>query len=430
MVIAIVVYKFELNQTDSGEIEPQFKIIASAKNEEYKSLDINQIINVDDQYGLFFSHTTGLSFKKKDDKEVKTQNFSLGRLKNSPYKVISFFHQEIDDSQYLCISYFKTDDEIELYEGIIHTFAEKLKTIFSKMMKGNYKDRQFLNQIESEMQKEIKFTLFQIDRLANLAKIQKIGLIFSSPERIRTLECLREGPISRRKLSFELEKIKDNPNLDVILNPFLELNIVRRDWAKGTHNMKTGEVTGEGEYLFLVKDIALIRKPPSGLADMKKNAYVGDIFAKIVSEYYDKYNPFDNLLEESKKLAKFLLDPDIFDFLGLLSKNVYPLSKMPKILSDFVSLDAVIHQLIDAEIIKTVEDKETRPWVCLLSEITPLVVFPEYLVLKIQARNKKAKAEPKTKMEAESATEEPLTGEIVQKALNLLEMTYNEKIEF
>jgi len=427
MVIAIVVYKFELNQTENGEIEPQFKIIASSKNDDYKSLDITQIINVDDQYGLFFNHTTGLSFKKKD---AQAQNFFIGRLKQSPYKVISFFHQEMDDSQYLCISYFKTDEEVELYEGIIHTFAEKLKGIFAKMMKGNFKDRHFLNQIESEMQKEIKFTLFQIDRLANLAKIQKIGLIFSSPERVRALECLREGPVSRRKLSFEMEKIKDNPNLDIILNPFLELNIVRRDWAKGTHNMKTGMVTGEGEYLFLVKDIALIRKPPSGLPDMKKNQYIGDVFAKVISEYYDKYNPFDNLLEESKKLAKFLLDPDIFDMLALLSKNVYPLSKMPKILSDFVSLDAVIHQLVDVEIVKTLEDKEGRPWICLLSEITPLVVFPEYLVLKIQERSKKAKEAPKASLEAESATEEPLTGEIVQKALNLLEMTYNEKIEF
>ena len=148
-----------------------------------------------------------------------------------------------------------------------------------------------------------------MERLSNLSKLQKVGLIFSTPERVRTLELLREGPISRKSLTNELEKIKDNPNIDLILTPFLELNLVRRDWARETHDKKQGIILGEGEYLFLVKDIALIRKiPPIIVEQMQKNQLIGQEYQKIITEFYDHYDPFGNLIEESKILAKFLLE--------------------------------------------------------------------------------------------------------------------------
>jgi hypothetical protein len=293
-------------------------------------------------------------------------------------------------------------------------------------MKGNFKDQIFVNKIEDKLRKEIKFAIFQMEKLSNLSKLQKVGLIFSSPERIKTLELLREGPISRKVLTNELEKIKDNPNLDLIISPFLELNLVRRDWARGTHDQKQGFIIGEGEYLFLVKDIALIRKIPTQVMEqMKKNEHIGAEFEKIVTQFYGTYDPFDNLLEESKTLGKFLLDPDVFDLLSLLRTQVYPLAKMPKIMSDFANFDSIIAKLLEDHILVSIKDAEGREWVCMLSDITPLVVFPEYILGKIKTR-----VEIKPELQNEESMEKYLTQEVARKGLDLLEATYSEKLEF
>ena len=161
------------------------------------------------------------------------KNFFNGRLKETPYKVISYYHQEMDESQYLIITFFKLDEEVELFEPTVQLLTSKLGNVFEEMMKGNFKDPVFINKIENSFQSEIKFAIFQMERLSNLSKLQKVGLIFSTPERVRTLELLREGPISRKSLTNELEKIKDNPNINLILTPFLELNLVRSRLGAG-----------------------------------------------------------------------------------------------------------------------------------------------------------------------------------------------------
>ena len=81
-----------------------------------------------------------------------------------------------------------------------------------------------------------------MERLSNLSKLQKVGLIFSTPERVRTLELLREGPISRKSLTNELEKIKDNPNINLILTPFLELNLVYVATGRGERMIRSKEL--------------------------------------------------------------------------------------------------------------------------------------------------------------------------------------------
>ena len=79
----------------------------------------------------------------------------------------------------------------------------------------------------------MKFAIFHVERLADLEKLQQIGLIYKSEERIEILKILREYPRSRVELKKELRKKFPNINLDVMLEPFINLNLVRRDWIKG-----------------------------------------------------------------------------------------------------------------------------------------------------------------------------------------------------
>ncbi len=419
MVVGVVVYKFEMNTTSSGDIEPEFKVVVSQFSEEKRENDDSDLITIDDQYGLFFNHTTGSSFKKVDE---HSKNLFVGRLKETPYKIISHYHQEMDESQYLIVTFFELDEDLGLHEKVVNKMLENFESIFSEKMQGNLKDIRFVNSINRKMKKEISYAIFQMDRLSNMEKIQKAALIFASETRLKVLEMLRKGPISRIVLREQIELIKQNPNLDLILKPFLELNLVRRDWAKGYRDRNLGMMVGEGEYLFLIKDIALARKIPKKIyEDMRQNPRIGEKYLDYVNTFYSDYDPFQNLLEESKKLAPLLLEPDVYDFMELLKTSTYPLVKIPKITSEFVEVESVLDTLQEVGVVKILEDDQERKWVCLIAEIVPLVTFPEFLVGNI--------------VELLQSSEDSthiyfLTEEIAETGLNLLETTYNETVEF
>ncbi|MHA1720393.1 MAG: hypothetical protein ACTSWX_05705 [Promethearchaeota archaeon] len=421
MVITITIYQFELNQDETGDIEPEFRNLISEMPETGKEKpNLNDLISENDKYRLFYNHTTGLDFKKR---ERMIKNFILGRLKESPYKVLSYYHHEVDETQYLILALFALDEDVELYEGVFYMMCEKLSKIFNDLAKSS-KSAQILRETESKMLNQVKFALFQIERLSNLTKIQKIALIFSNYERIMTLKLLKEGPISRIKLRSLIDRVKKNPNMDIILKPFLEMNIVRRDWARGVHSKDTGRVHGEGEYLFLLKDISLIRVPPKELiVEMKKHEISKQYFDELY-DYYSKYDPFNDLYAESEKLAKIILDPDIFDLLALLNTKAYPVKKLPNVLSNFAQLDDVLKTLLDVGIVKLIKDKEGRNWICVMAEISFLSTFPEYLLPKIKDRSSL-----RWGAIDENSLVSPITKEIAQIALELLESTYYEKIE-
>ncbi|QEE17319.1 hypothetical protein DSAG12_03152 [Promethearchaeum syntrophicum] len=422
MVVTITIFQFELNQDETGDIEPEFKNLVSempGTGTEKEKIDLNDLITENDKYRLFYNHTTGLDFKKR---ERMIKNFILGRLKETPYRVLSYYHHSIDESQYLILALFALDDDVELYEGVFYQMCEKLGKIFNKLAKSS-KTAQVLREVEREMLNQVKFALFQIERLSNLTKIQKIALIFSSYERMMTLKLLKEGPLSRIKLRSLIDRVKKNPNMDIILKPFLEMNIVRRDWARGVHSKDTGRVHGEGEYLFLLKDLSLIRIPPKELmADMKKHEIHKQYFEEL-NNYYATYDPFTDLYGESEKLAKIILDPDIFDLLALLNTKAYPVKKLPNVLSNFAQLDDVLKKLLEVGIVKLIKDGEGRNWICVMAEISFLSTFPEFLLPKIKDRSSL-----RWGAIDETSLVSPITKEIAQIALELLENTYWEKV--
>ena len=69
-------------------------------------------------------------------------------------------------------------------------------------------------------------------------------------------------------------------------------------------------------------------------------------------------------------------------------------------------------------IITTVKDKSNKTWVILLTEIKPLIIFPEYLLLKLK------------ELYMSENEEKKISYEIAKKALELLEVTYQEKVKF
>ena len=417
MIQGILTFQFKINQKETGEIEPEFAPIQLImRDEDLEEDDFSALLSQNDIFAIFYQHTTGLFGVK-----YSYNNFYTGRLKESPYQVISYFKQVADGTQYLAISIFGLDDEIEIFEHLINDMGSRLDTIFDKLTRAkNSKQLSLIENISIRLQNELKFTIFQIDRLSNLDKLQKIALIYNSSERLKILEVLREHPISKGELKKILEGMSATVNVDILLQPFLELNIIRRDWIKGEKDKKTGEITHQGEYLFLVKDILMARIPNENLLnhfkETKNELY--PIYQQKVIDYFSNYDPYTQSVDEMKKLASLLLSPDAYDFFVLMRHNHYPMDKIPKIFSEFAVTELLLDDLKDLNIITEIIDKADRKWICLLTEIKPLIIFPEYLLPKIRAAYKNQDGDSE------------ITYEIAKKALSLLEITYPEKVTF
>ena len=299
--------------------------------------------------------------------------------------------------------------------------GKRLNEVFDKLTRArNSKQLSMIENITIRLKNEMKFTIFQVDRLSNLDKLQKVALIYNSDERLKILEILRESPISKKNLKKELEKMTTTINIDILLQPFYELNIVRRDWIIGEKDKKTGEIKHQGEYIFLIKDLILARIPNENLLNHfreTKNELL-PIYGKEVSNFFKVYDPYTQNLDDIKKLASILLNPDIYDFFVLMKHNHYPLDKIPKIFSEFAVTEILLEDLKKLNIITEIIDDNERKWICLLTDIKPLIIFPEFLLPKIRAAYKNEEADG------------DITYEIAKKALNLLEITYPESVEF
>jgi hypothetical protein len=348
-------------------------------------------------------------------------NFFTGRLRETPYQVLSYFKQLTEGTQYLTLSLFELDDEVELFEDLIKDMAKRLDNIFDKLTKAaNTKQLDLISNVNIRLMNELKYTIFQVDRLSQLDKLQKVALIYNNDERLKILETLRENPIAKNDMKKIVEKMKPMANIDILIRPFLELNLVRRDWIKGEKDKKTGVIKNQGEYLFLVKDILFTRVPNENLLKHFKdtNNELLPLFKQKTVDFFSTYDPYEESIEETKKLAAILLNPDVYDFFVLMRSNHYPLDKIPKIFSEFAVTEILLDNLKKLNIITEIKDENKRSWICLLTDLKPLTIFPEFLLPKIREAYRNEEGDNK------------ISYEVAKKALNLLEVSYPEKVSF
>jgi hypothetical protein len=417
MIQGILTFKFNLNQKESGEIDPEFKPIQGQfTSDEYDEDNYSELIVENDIFATFYQQTTGLFGVK-----YEFRNFYSGMLKETPFQVVSYFRQLEDGSQFLTLAIFEIDDEIELFMDLLKEMANRLDKIFVKLeVAQNKKQISKITNLNIRLKNELKYTIFQIERLSNLDKLQKVALIYNNDVRLKILDYLRERPISKMELKQKIEKMRGNLNLDVLLQPFLELNIVRRDWIKGEKDEETGLMQNQGEYLFLIKDILMARIPNKELLNHLEETE-NDLYLKYkekVDEYFGTYDPYEQSLDDLKKISSILLNPDVYDFFMLLRSNYYPKDKIPKIFSEFAVTDVLIDDLKYLKIITEIKDKTDRKWIILLTDIKPLIIFPEFLLPKIREFYKQGEKDGKINLE------------IARKAYDLLELTYPEEVKF
>ena len=419
MIQGILTFQFNLNQDEAtGEINPEFTPIQLVfSDKKFNENDFSGLIMENDIFANFYTHTVGIFGMK-----YGFSGYYTGHLKETPYQIYSYFKQLADGTQYLTISLFELDDEIELFEDLIKDMGKRLDTIYEKLTKAsNTRQLDLISNVNVRLKNELKYAIFQIERLSQLDKLQKVALIYNSMERLKILEVLRERPLAKSEIKTTIENLKPTVNIDILLRPFLELNLVRRDWIKGEKDKKTGIMTNQGEYVFLVKDILFARIPNENLLKHFKetNNELLPLFKQKSLDFFKDYDPYEEPLENTKKLATILLNPDVYDFFILMRSNHYPLDKIPKIFSEFAVTEILLDNLKKLNVITEIKDKNKRSWICLLTDIKPLTVFPEYLLPKIREAFRK-----------EDEEEGKITYEIAKKALNLLEVSFPEKVTF
>jgi hypothetical protein len=423
MVIGIVIYQFNINQSDMGEIEPKFSVISEEMSQIFSHKDISSYLSIEEKFRLFFNHTTGL---KRQSKGRTLRNVIVGRLKSTRHNYFSYYQKTESERQFITLCLFSPDQDVDLFQETFYALRDRVDGIFEEITDETLKRAQQINQINRKLLNALKFTIFQIERLENLSKVQKAALIYQTFERQKCLAILRESPILKSSLRKRLSVLKENINLDVILGPFLELNLVKRDWAAGTKDPVTKKIKDQGEFLFLVKDLIFIRKPPQKLYEtIKSNRLIGKKYDEALQDFYAHYDPFADPTKESEMLAHIVLNPDIYDLLALLQTRAYPVKKIPNVISEFNLLTDVLDRLEKHQIIKRIEDITGNFWICLLCEITPMVVYPEYMIPNIQDRTlvKKGAIDPESLYS-------PLSREVGMIALNLLESSFNEEVKF
>ncbi len=416
MIKGILSFQFVFHLNDAGVIEPEIRPLQLVfQDKKYNKNNYSDLLVINDLFTVFYQHTTGA---KKS--EGAFTNFFMGRLKKTAYEIVSYFREENDGTQFLTILIFELDDETEIFMDLIKNMASKLDSIFPALLRAaNSRNLSLIETTNTELREQIKLTMFHIERLSNLDKLQKVGLIFSNEARLDILKTLRVHPHSRRELKKKIERERGNVNLDILIEPFLELNIIRRDWIKGDRKRRKKDrdvLQDQGEYVFLTKDVLLVQIPSPKMIKLlkEKEPSIFPTYRRRVNDFFSNYNPNEQEIEKVKKLAKLLLNPDMYDFLALMRENYYPLDKIPKILSEWAETNKILETLQDLSILTVIDDNKKKKWLVLLTDITPLIVFPEYLL-------------PNIRM---AFIENTITREVAVKAFTLLEATFPDNIEF
>ena len=126
MIQGILAFQYALNETEEGEIQPEFKPMQLIfNNDKLNKDDYSELLIENDIFALFYEHSTGLHPGIGD-----YSNFYTGRLNETSYQVISYYKQFGDGSRFLTISIFDLYDELELFEPFIKNNAERLDIIY------------------------------------------------------------------------------------------------------------------------------------------------------------------------------------------------------------------------------------------------------------------------------------------------------------
>jgi len=349
------------------------------------------IVDLDDMMRIFYAHITGAG---------EAGNV-LVRLEKARSNVSSYFTGMESENQFMINFIMELGEDPEIFgEAVLLNINQNI--IF--YLKNISKNPANSLDITSELTDYIKNSLTYLERLKNLTKEQVMAQIYNSEKGRLILEILQEKPYTKKDLHNLLEEKtgKFIPNIDILLSHFVKTDLVRQDWIEGDSDIT----------LFLLSDFIIVRRPVSKLIDDAKkgvpNPYVANKYIEIVTSYFSNYTPTE---EDNLKIARHIINPDVFDYVVLFREKSYPINKVPRGPGEtFDQVRTFLATLEADNVIKIIKDESNVEWIFLITDLTSQKFYPEYLIENIR----------------KAVSEDILKKESAIKHLELLEQIYKK----
>jgi len=323
------------------------------------------VVDLDDMMRIFYAHITGAG---------EAGNV-LVRLEKARSNVSSYFTGMESENQFMINFIMELGEDPEIFGEAV--LSEINKNILFYLKSINQNPANILD-ITKELSDFIKNSLMYLERLKDLTKEQVMAQIYCSEKGRMILEILQEKPHTKKELHSLLEEKtgKIISNIDILLSHFVKTDLVRQDWIEGDSDIS----------LFLLSDFIIIRSPVNKLLEEAKkglpNPYLARKYLELVTGYFSYYKPSksDNL-----KIASYMINPDLFDYIILFRERAYPINKVPRGPGQtFDQIRSFLATLEADHIIKIIKDEKNIEWIFLLTDITAQKFYPEYLIENIR----------------------------------------------
>ncbi|MHA1535385.1 MAG: hypothetical protein ACTSP8_11720 [Promethearchaeota archaeon] len=111
------------------------------------------------------------------------------------------------------------------------------------------------------------------------------------------------------------------------------------------------------------------------------------------------------------KIARHIINPDVFDYVVLFREKSYPINKVPRGPGEtFDQVRTFLATLEADNVIKIIKDESNVEWIFLITDLTSQKFYPEYLIENIR----------------KAVSEDILKKESAIKHLELLEQIYKK----
>jgi hypothetical protein len=323
------------------------------------------VVDLDDMMRIFYAHITGAG---------EAGNV-LVRLEKARSNVSSYFTGMESEDQFIINFIMELGEDPEIFGEAVLSEINQNILFYLKSINKNPSNKL---DITNELKDYIKNSLTYIERLKNLTKEQVMAQIYNSEKGRMILEILQEKPRTKKELHNLLEEKtgKFIPNIDILLSHFVKTDLVRQDWIEGDSDIS----------LFLLSDFIIVRRPVDKLIDDAKKGvptpYLANRYLEIATSYFSNYSPTE---EDNLKIASHMINPDVFDYVVLFRERSYPINKVPRGPGEtFDQVKTFLATLEADNIIKIVKDETDVEWIFLLTDITALKFYPEYLIENIR----------------------------------------------
>ena len=223
----------------------------------------------------------------------------------------------------------------------------------------------------------------RVSKMKEISEEQRYAFIFRDEVRNLMLTKLTDGSMTKEGLAKWLSKEveREVTDIDGLLAPLLKTELVTE------LNISKGKKVSL-EYVFLLRDVALIRTPH---VEIFKAAKSGQMAVELKEKYIKKVEKFFKeyriSAQDAKVIAEFISNPDTYDMIKVLREGYMTREEIaPKIGREMPNLDRYLKKLAEEDIILPIKDKKQRVWIFLLSDIQAITFFPEYMVDVIRRR--------------------------------------------